>query len=92
MLTYGFNTSCSLGKQSNNMFYGFSYVKCATSGIFPVSRREKMKSMIFLNQLVATNRDSPTIHYIILHAMIFNTESDITISFYGSAIRVSSFC
>ncbi len=38
-------------------------MKCATSGIFPVSRREKMKSMIFLNQLVATNRDSPEIYF-----------------------------
>ncbi len=41
------------------MFYGFSSVKCATSGIFPVSRREKMKLTIFKIRLVTTNRDSP---------------------------------
>ncbi len=61
MVTYGFNISCSLGKQSNNMFYGFSSVKCATSGIFPVSRREKMKSTIFKNRLITTNRRISTV-------------------------------
>ncbi len=38
-------------------------MKSATSGIFPVSRREKMKSTIFLNRLVTTNRDSPEIYF-----------------------------
>ncbi len=46
-------------ENSNNVFNGFSSVKSATSGIFPVSRREKMKSTIFTNRLVTTNRDSP---------------------------------
>ncbi len=41
MILNGFNISCSLGKQSNNVFYGFSSVKCATSGILPVSRCEQ---------------------------------------------------
>ncbi len=56
MILNGFNISCSLGKQSNNVSYGFSFMKCATSGIFPVSRHEqKCLFFFFLNQLVATN-------------------------------------
>ncbi len=45
MLNYdfsnGFNTSHSLGKYSNNVFYGFSSMKCTASGILPISRLEK---------------------------------------------------
>ncbi len=41
MILNGFDISCSLGKYSNNVFYGFSSVKFATSGILPVSRREQ---------------------------------------------------
>ncbi len=41
MILNGFNISCSLGKYSNNVFYGFSSVKCSSSGILPVSRREQ---------------------------------------------------
>ncbi len=37
MLTFGFNISCSHRKHSNNMFYGFSSVKCATSSIFSLA-------------------------------------------------------
>ncbi len=56
MLTYGFNISCSLVKQSNNMFYGFSSMKCATSGIFPVNRREQNEVDDFYK---STSHDSP---------------------------------
>ncbi len=61
-LTYGFNISWSLGKQSNNMFYVFSSVKCATSGIFPVSRREQNEVDDFYksnSRDKSTNHDSP---------------------------------
>ncbi len=37
------------------MFYGFSSVKCATSGILPVSRCEQIE-VDDLKKLVATNR------------------------------------
>ncbi len=53
--------SCSLGKLSNNVFYGFSSVKCGTSGILPVSRREQNEVDDFsksTSRLKSTNRDS----------------------------------
>ncbi len=51
----GFNISRSLGKQSNNVFYGLSSVKCATSGILPVSRRKQNEVDDFLNRRIATS-------------------------------------
>ncbi len=53
--------SCSLGKYSNNVFYGFSSVKCGTSGILPVSRRQQNEVDDFsksTSQLKSTNHDS----------------------------------
>ncbi len=41
MLLNEFNISCSLGKYSNNVFYGFLSVKCTTYGILPVRRHEQ---------------------------------------------------
>ncbi len=45
----------------NNVFYGFSSVKCATSGILPDSRLEQNEVDDFLkltSRLKSTNRDS----------------------------------
>ncbi len=59
MILNGFNISCSLGKLSNNVFYGFSSVKC---GILPVSLCEQNEVEDFsTSRLKSMNRDSPSI-------------------------------
>ncbi len=59
MILNGFNISCSLGKLSNNVFYGFSSVKC---GILPVSLCEQNEVEDFLTiRLKSMNRDRPSI-------------------------------
>ncbi len=52
---------------SNNVFYGFSSVKCGTSGILPVSWREQNEVDDFsksTSRLKSTNRDSSKWHFI----------------------------
>ncbi len=49
-------------KQSNNVFYGSSSVKCPTSGILPVSRRKQYEVEDLKksnSRIKSTNRDSP---------------------------------
>ncbi len=61
MILNGFNISCSLGKLSNNVFYGFSSVKC---GILPVSLCEQNEVEDFFKstiRLKSMNRDRPSI-------------------------------
>ncbi len=59
MILNGFNISCSLGKLSNNVFYGFSSVKC---GILPVSLCEQNEVEDFSTiRLKSMNRDRPSI-------------------------------
>ncbi len=80
----GFNISCSLGKQSNKMVYGFSSVKCATSGILPVSRREQKEVDDFFKSTScdkSTDCESPSIYvylymYIKIVILLFKTNKE----------------
>ncbi len=67
--------SCSLGKQSNNVFYGFLSVKCGTSGILPVSRREQNEVDDFsksTSRLKSMNRDSSNSTILLPRVTVFH--------------------
>ncbi len=82
--------SCSLGKQSNNVFYGFSSVKCGTSGILRLVDVSKMKSMIFQSQLKSSNRDSSNYH--VYHAEITHFKAISVCWMHTSEAREQSGC
>ncbi len=74
------------------MFYEFSSVKCGTSGILPVSRREQNEVDDFsksTSQLKSTNRDSSKIFpllfslMIVLFKLIFVLVYEIRECFHG---------